>query len=66
MAKYRRRGGQREEAGERLLAALSEEQRLSKSYPKDLTKVVEYLESVSYARKTADERAKEYFSVLAK
>ena len=53
------------EAGERLLAALREEQRLTKAYPKDFTAVVDYLESVSYARQIVEERAKEYFSILA-
>lgn len=54
------------EAGERLLAALKEEHRLSKAYPKDFTAVVDYLESVSDVRKFVDERAKEYFSIIEK
>lgn len=54
------------EAGERLLAALKEEHRLSKAYPKDFTAVFDYLESVSDVRKVVDERANEYFSIIAK
>lgn len=53
------------EAGERLLAALDEERRLSKTYPKQITGVFEYLESLSLARKTVDQRAKEYYTVIA-
>lgn len=54
------------EAAELLLAALREERRLSKTYPKDFTQVVGYLESVSWARQIVDERAKEYFAILGK
>ena len=52
------------EAGERLLDALRDEHRISKAYPKDFTAVVDYLESVSDARKIVDERAREYFGIL--
>ena len=54
------------EAGEQLLDALREEDRISKAYPKDFTAVVDYLESVSDVRKIVDERAREYFSILEK
>lgn len=53
------------EAGERLLNALDEERRLSKAYPKQITGVFEYLESVSRARKAVDDCAKEYFAIVA-
>ena len=53
------------EAGERLLAALDQERQLSKSYPKQITEVFEYLESVSRARKAVDQCAKEYYAILA-
>ena len=54
------------QAGERLLAALADERRLSEAYPKDISKVFDYLESVSLARKTVDECAEKYFAILAK
>lgn len=52
-------------SGERLLAALDEERRLTKAYPKQITGVFEYLESVSRARKAVDECAKEYYAIVA-
>ena len=54
------------EAGERLLAALAEEHRLSGAYPKDIGGVFTYLETVSRARKHVDERAQQYCQILAK
>ena len=53
------------EAGERLLAVLAEEHRISQSFPKDISKVFEYSESVSRARKNVDECAEKYCAVLA-
>ena len=53
------------EAGERLLAALAKERRLSEAYPKDISRVFDYLESVSLARKTVDECAENYWAILA-
>ena len=52
------------EAGERLLAALAEERKISEAYPKDISQVVEYLESVSRARKAVDDCAEKYWAIL--
>ena len=52
------------EAGERLLAALNEEHRRSKLYPKDITQVVAYLEQVSFLRQRVNECAIEYCACL--
>lgn len=53
------------EAGQRLLDAMAEEHRVSGAYPKDISEVFKYLESVSRARKTVDELAEKYCAVLA-
>jgi len=51
--------------GERLIAALAEEQRISAIYPDDISQVFAYLEAVSAARKRVDECASEYRKLLA-
>jgi hypothetical protein len=51
-------------AGERLIAALAEEQRVSAVYPEDISQVFAYLETVSAARKRVDECAAEYRKLL--
>lgn len=48
------------DAGERLLAALDQEHRSLKRYPKDITEVVEYLERVSALRRRVRDCATEY------
>ncbi|GEM_PF-2911453 len=53
------------DVGERLLAALREEQRISEAYPKDISEVFAYLEAVSRARKAVDECAERYCAVVA-
>lgn len=52
-------------AGERLIGALAEEQRVSALYPSDISQVFSYLEAVSAARKRVDECAGEYRKLLA-
>jgi len=53
------------QVGERLLAALAEEQRVSEAYPKAISDVFAYVESVSQARKNVDECAEKYCEILA-
>jgi hypothetical protein len=53
------------EAGEPVLAALREEQRISEAYPKDIAEVFSYAESVARARKVVDDCAERYCAILA-
>ena len=53
------------EAGDRLLAAQTAEERRSKNLPKDITEAGTYLEELAALRLLVDERAREYCDLLA-